>query len=185
MTFDARVRPHQIRPTDPDGVILAPGLYLAKVVAGGVIDGLVPALTGLTSADGSVTVTDNGDGTLDLAAAGSSIRQIPFKISGTLTTGAGATKMPNLTGTSWTISAVYAEVETAPSGGSVVVDVNVNGTTIFTTQANRPTITTGNLNSGSVTNMNVTTVAAGDYLTIDVDTTTAPAANLTVIVVLS
>jgi hypothetical protein len=33
--------------------------------------------------------------------------------------------------------------------------------------------------------MDVTTVADGDYLTIDVDTITSPAANLTVIVVMS
>jgi hypothetical protein len=107
-----------------------------------------------------------------------------FKVGGTLSVAAGATRLYNDTLATWTIGSVRATVETAPSGGSVVVDVNKNGTTIFTTQANRPTIATATLTSGKVTTMNITSVAPGDYLTVDVDTTTAPAAELTVLVVI-
>lgn len=109
---------------------------------------------------------------------------VAFKVSGTLSVATGATRIYNDTGTTWTIRSVRITVETAPSGGSVVVDVNKNGTTVFTTQANRPTITTANLTSGKVTTMNVTSVADGDYLTVDVDTTTAPAAELTTLIVI-
>jgi hypothetical protein len=112
-------------------------------------------------------------------------RTLLFKIAGTLVTGVGATRLYNDTGSSWTVTAIRASVETAPSGGSVVVDVNKNGVTLFTTQANRPTVTTGLLTSGKVTNADVTSVADGDYLSVDVDTITAPAANLTVSVVVS
>lgn len=72
-------------------------------------------------------------------------------------------------GATWTISGVRASVGVAPAGASVIVDVNKNGTTIFTTQANRPTIAAAANTSGNVTNMDVTTVAAGEYLTIDID----------------
>lgn len=112
-----------------------------------------------------------------------SVKTAMFKVSGTLSTGAGATRLYNDTGATWTILSIRATVETAPSGGSVVVDVNKNGTTLFTTQSHRPTITTGNLTSGKVTNMDVTTVADGDYVTVDLDTATSPAANLSVEIV--
>jgi hypothetical protein len=51
----------------------------------------------------------------------------------------------------------------------LIVDVNVSGATIFTTQGNRPTIAAAGNTSGKITNMNITTVASGAYLTIDVD----------------
>jgi hypothetical protein len=110
-------------------------------------------------------------------------RTAVFKVSGTLSIGVGVTRLYNDTGSTWTIIAVRASVETPPSGGSVVVDVNKNGITIFTTQANRPTVTTLGTTSGKVTNADITSVADGDYLTIDVDTTTAPAAELSVQIV--
>lgn len=73
MTYESRMRPHQIRPTDGDGSPVAANLpYGLQVVTGGPygteVDGLTPVLTGLTSADSSVALTDNGDGTVDLAA---------------------------------------------------------------------------------------------------------------------
>jgi hypothetical protein len=57
---------------------------------------------------------------------------------------------------------------TAPTGASFIVDVNKNGTTIFTTQANRPTIAAAGFAS-SVAFPDVDTLVAGDYLSIDVD----------------
>lgn len=113
------------------------------------------------------------------------IRTALFKVPGTLTVVAGTTRLYNDTGLTWTILSVRASVETAPSGGSVIVDVNKNGTTIFTTQANRPTITTGNTTSGKVTNANITSVADGDFMTVDIDATTAPAADMTLTLVVS
>jgi hypothetical protein len=133
--------------------------------------------TGIT-----ITVNDAGD-TITIAAAVAK-HTAAIKYDGTISTGVGATRLYNDTGATWTIYAVRATVETAPTGGQVIVDVNKNGTTIFTTQANRPTIAASGLTSGKVTNMDVTTVADGDYLTVDIDTTTAPAANLTVQIVM-
>jgi hypothetical protein len=139
-------------------------------------------IDGVTAADGDALLwSDSADKYAPGPAA--TKKTATFKANATLTAAAGATRLYNDTGATWTILSVRATVETAPSGGSVVIDVNKNGTTIFTTQSNRPTITTGNLTSGTVTNMDVTTVAAGDYITVDVDTATTPSANLTVAIV--
>ena len=113
------------------------------------------------------------------------VKSALFKLSGTLSIGVGATRLYNDSGSTWTISSIRASVETAPSGGTVVIDINKNDTTLFSTQSNRPTIASGNMTSGKVTAIDVTNVADGDYLTVDVDTTTNPAANLTVTVVFS
>lgn len=68
-----------------------------------------------------------------------------------------------------TLLGVTAAVNTAPTGTPVIVDVNRNGSTVFTTQANRPTIPVGaNATSVSAT-PNVVSFATGDYLTVDVD----------------
>lgn len=69
-----------------------------------------------------------------------------------------------------TIQGISAALQTAPAGADLIVDVNKNGTTIFTTQANRPRVTAGSVvTSAEVTNMDVTQLAAGDELTVDVD----------------
>lgn len=120
------------------------------------------------------------------AAVAAAARSAVFKIPSTLAGGfTGATRLYNDTGATWTILSVRATVETQPSGGSVVVDVNKNGTTIFTNQAHRPTILTATNTSGKVTNADVTSVADGDYITVDVDSTTSPAADLTLTLVVS
>lgn len=68
------------------------------------------------------------------------------------------------------LAGVSLAVNTAPTGADIICDVNKNGTTIFTTQANRPRIVAGTFaTSPEVTNMNIIDVAAGDYITLDVD----------------
>lgn len=69
----------------------------------------------------------------------------------------------------YTIIGVRLMVGTAPSGASVVIDVNKNGTTIFSTQGNRPTIAIGANAGGPGTAPDISTIVAGDYLTVDID----------------
>ena len=80
-----------------------------------------------------------------------------------------------------TIVSVEAAIQTAPTDASLIVDVNKNGTTIFTTQGNRATITTGNTEAASAT-PDVTTIALNDVITIDIDQvgSTAAGTHLTV-----
>jgi hypothetical protein len=82
-----------------------------------------------------------------------------------------------------TIVSVAATVNTAPTGASIIVDVNKNGTTVFTTQANRPTIAAAGTASGDQVPA-VTAIGAGDYLTVDIDQvgSTTPGADLAVVV---
>lgn len=92
---------------------------------------------------------------------------VPFTRPGTLATGTGTIRfrMP----VAATIQHVRLAVGTAPTGQSILVDVNKNGTTIFTTQANRPAIAAGANAETATTAPDVTALAAGDYLTVDVD----------------
>lgn len=80
-----------------------------------------------------------------------------------------------------TISSVRASVSVAPSGVPILVDVNRNGTTIYGTQANRPSIAVGAFTALGGVASNAT-LAANDYLTVDVDQvgTPTPGSNLSV-----
>lgn len=105
-----------------------------------------------------------------------------FSSSGPVMTEIGGHRLYNDTTMAWTITSIRASVGVAPTGSALIVDVNVNGATVFTTQANRPTIASAASTSGKITNMNVTTVAAGAYLTVDIDQVgaTTPGEDLTV-----
>jgi hypothetical protein len=61
----------------------------------------------------------------------------------------------------WRFEAILVNVATAPSGASVIADVMYNGTTIYSTPANRPTITAGSQwAAGNTPNVNVFTGSA-------------------------
>jgi len=106
----------------------------------------------------------------------------PFGYKGTLVVGTGTSRYP-IKGGTFQIQTVAAMVGTAPTGASVIVDVNKNGSTIYGTQANRPTIAVST-NSATVGAHTATTVTDGDYLTIDVDQigSTVAGADLVVVV---
>jgi hypothetical protein len=67
-----------------------------------------------------------------------------------------------------TVTKIRVAAGTAVAGQSVIVDVNKNGTTLYTTQANRPTIAIGAVTQVAAA-PNVTAFTAGDYITVDVD----------------
>lgn len=108
---------------------------------------------------------------------------VTFMQAGVLTTGTGVFRWYNDTGVTLTIVSIRASVTTVPTGSTILVDVNKNGTTVFTTQGNRPAIAISG-NTDKKTNMDVTTVADGDYLTADIDQigSTIAGSNLTVVV---
>ncbi len=90
-----------------------------------------------------------------------------FSRSGTLAVGAGTHRFrfpfaATLVGTT-------AAVATAPAGAALILDLNRNGTTVYSTQANRPTIADGANATTTEPVPDVTAIAAGDYLTVDVD----------------
>jgi hypothetical protein len=108
---------------------------------------------------------------------------LTFAVTGTLTV--GTDKAPTIVAPcALTIVKAKVVVKTAPTGATLIVDVNKAGTTIFTTQANRPTIAIGATQADSGT-PDVTSLAEGDKLTIDIDQvgSTIAGADLTVEVV--
>lgn len=125
---------------------------------------------------------DGDTGTTYLLAG----RQTVFTHSGDVETGTGALKIPNKLGMTLAISGVYLMVGTAPTGAAIIVDIHKDGTTIFTTQGNRPQIAAG-ATSGNSTSIDVTSWADGEYLTMDIDQigSGTAGANLTVVVVTS
>jgi hypothetical protein len=64
---------------------------------------------------------------------------------------------------------VYGYVETAPTGSAIIVDVNLNGTSIWATnQSNRLTISDGS-QTGSSKTFDTSKFKKDDRLTIDID----------------
>jgi hypothetical protein len=61
-----------------------------------------------------------------------------------------------------------ASVNTAPTGAAVIVDVNKNGSTIYSTQGARPQIAIST-NSATGNSPAITTFVLGDYITVDID----------------
>lgn len=99
-------------------------------------------------------------------ATPNNVETLHFFVAGTQTT--GTKKAAAVVGVAGEIVDVRAYLDTAPTGATFIADVNKNGTTIFTTQAARPTIAISG-NASSTTAPAVTAVAAGDRLTVDVD----------------
>jgi hypothetical protein len=79
------------------------------------------------------------------------------------------------------ITQVYASVNTAPTGANLIIDINKNGSTIWTTAANRATILATEYTETQET-FNITDFKSGDYFTLDIDQvgSTVAGAKLTV-----
>jgi hypothetical protein len=111
------------------------------------------------------------------------VTTLTFAVVGTLAV--GTDRAPTiLAPCTLTIVKVKLVVKTAPTGAAIIVDVNKNGTTIFTTQASRPQVAAGSTTGDSGT-PDVTALAETDKLTVDVDQvgSGAAGADLTVEVV--
>lgn len=123
-------------------------------------------LADITTSGGTVLSWVEANGALRAPNLG---RTFPFAKAGVLVIGVGTFAIYNDTGVPLTIRSVRATVGTAPVGAAIICDVNVSGTTIFTTQANRLTIAAGSKTSGKNTSANVTSIPDGGYLTVDID----------------
>ena len=105
-------------------------------------------------------------------------KNISLTLNGSLVV--GVKQLSFMVNSACTISAVYAKVDIAPTGADLQIDVNKNGTTIFTTQSNRPIIVATGTTDLSGT-PDVTGFAQYDILSIDIDqvgSTVAGGSNL-------
>jgi len=116
-------------------------------------------------------------------ASGPNTQVIPMTYIGNLVVAAGAVRW--YSPANFTISNVIISVATVPTGADVIVDVNKNGVTLFTTQSARPKIVAGGSNVDTTSVPAITSMVAGDYLTVDIDQvgSSVPGANLTVQIV--
>lgn len=113
------------------------------------------------------------DTEIDLVAAtveDASIRTIVFADDrNVLTVGAGDARWYNHEGSDLEILGSWASAGIIPTDSDLVLDVNIDGTTIYTTQANRPTVDDGT-NGGDLTPPpDVAILPEGSYLSVDVD----------------
>jgi hypothetical protein len=101
-----------------------------------------------------------------------------FTVPGTLSVGTGRAKfyIPGPI----TLGNVRASVGTAPTGSSIIIDVNKNGSSVFTTNS-KPQIFAGQT-LVSTSTPNITEFTTGDYITVDVDSVGSlnPGMDLTV-----
>lgn len=107
-------------------------------------------------------------------------RTVVFSVAGTLVAGSNASfEIP--APVALTILKVYINVKTAPTGATLIVDFNIGGVSIFTTQANRPTIAIGATAAESGV-PDITTWAKNAVGSIDIDQigSTVAGADLTV-----
>jgi hypothetical protein len=88
-------------------------------------------------------------------------------VGGTLTTGTSKTAAI-IVPQAMTIIKVYAYVKTPSSGQAIIVDINKNGSTIWSNQANRVEIAAAG-QTGSQTSFNTISLSEGDILTFDID----------------
>lgn len=104
------------------------------------------------------------DGTLGTGSAQSAKLRVPF---------AG------------TIVAAYAYVDTAPTGASILVDINKNGSSIWGTSPGSRLAIAASGTQGSQSAFDVTSIAEGDNLTMDIDQvgSTVAGSDLTIVLV--
>ena len=107
---------------------------------------------------------------------------LPFTHAGPLQVGIGTTAYP-IKGGTFTILTVAAMLASAPTGSSVIIDVNKNGTTIYGNQSFRPTIAAAATQAVAGTH-SVSQVTDGDYITVDIDQvgSVSPGAHLVVVI---
>jgi EAL domain-containing protein (putative c-di-GMP-specific phosphodiesterase class I) len=111
------------------------------------------------------------------------IRTTILTVAGNLAIGSNPFRIYNLYNTYQHITKVFLSVSEAPTDASIIVDVNINGVSIFTDQGHRPSIATSQ-ETGYIDLVvgDTQTWSDGDYITIDVDQvgSTVPGANLAV-----
>ncbi len=104
-----------------------------------------------------------------------------FQVAGTLTVDTDVSSYFKC-GYKTRIDEVQGHVGTAPTDASLIIDVNDDGVTVFTTQGNRPTIVSAGTDDTSEAADGGTAIAKDSVITIDVDQigSTIAGADLTI-----
>lgn len=118
--------------------------------------------TGPAGSDGA----DGADGAQ--GPAGPSQRELQLSIPGEFVLGPATIAIPNRSGATRTIQSVAIDAGDAPTGSSVIADVELDAVTIFTNQGSRPTIPAG-ANESNVATPDVTAWVDGAKLLVQLD----------------
>ena len=92
---------------------------------------------------------------------------IPYSISGTLTTRTGKSRYRFPFNA--TINGISAIVDTPSNGLPILVDVNLDGASLFTNPSDRLTVPSGNNTVAEISPTRTSSVLTGQYLTVDID----------------
>jgi hypothetical protein len=148
----------------------------AQVLGGGgsgvLPDACVPLLDEDDFASNSATKAPTQQSTkayVDAAGSGSKVFQHRWAANGPFIAGTGVDGA-YVSDSAFSITGVWVYRGTAGSASSTIVDIHKNGTTMYTTQGNRPTIAYDDGDKKvDCTLPDVVTIAAGDIITIDID----------------
>lgn len=138
-----------------DGLLYSKDDAGNETCLGGAVEVFTAAAHALTDHTG---ITGCSPGTLE--------KGIAFYIDGELEVGTNA--MSFVVPMDLTVTGGKLAVSTAPTDASLICDINKNGTTLWTTQGNRPTIAAAG-SSASITAPDVTSLAQGDVISLDID----------------
>ena len=152
-----------------------------RALAGGADAAAQRTTLGLGTLATKSTVTLTADvtgvlpsGNLPTTVVYGNVAGIPHRVGWVLARGTPATVGTNKAGVkvrlpyAGTFKKVWVDAETGPTGAALILDIKLNGTSLWaTTPANRPQVAAG-ATSGTQTAFDTASFAAGDYLTIDV-----------------
>ncbi len=141
-------------------------------------------LATVTSASGVLTITDERPAMMfEVSPVGASANTIPIApsvhIAGSLSVSVSTIEWP--APFDFTLVSAVGRVATAPVGANLIVDVRLNGTSIFASQAEMISVASSQNQDTSATKNQA--VVAGDVLTFEVEQvgTTTAGADLTVV----
>jgi hypothetical protein len=141
---------------------------------------------GMDSAGLAHALRTDAQGRLELVLAGGGayLQMLRHALSGTLAVGAGALRYTNRSAAGLTLREVHLALGTAPAGAALIVDVNLDGVSIFASPTHRPQVAAGAVD-GSSALIGTPAWAANAVLTVDVDQvgSSVPGADLVVTVV--
>ena len=126
----------------------------------------------------------DGDGLIDAIGGGGGGGDFVHNVDGVLSVAAGVAAF--VASKSITINKVYLYGFTLGASSNTIVDIHLNGTTIFTTQGNRPSLAYNDADHVAVSGApELTSLVTGDVLTMDIDQVAVGSSGLTVVVSLS
>lgn len=103
-----------------------------------------------------------------------------FNAEGVLAAVSGAMGAYIVAVESGVLDSVYMYMDYTGTAGVTIVDVNINGVTAFTDQANRPKVYYDGLTKKNEAFPSISGLVKGDIITFDIDTVASGAAGLTV-----